>query len=250
MALHVYGVLRGGTPLPELPETAGVGDSPGEVWSVEYDDLAALVSEIADDYAPTDHDGARHLDVLARLIVETTVLPVRFGTVAPDEDAVRFEVLEPAAAELRSQLRALDGFVELRVDLTFDEQEALRGALAASPELRGLAGQADGDLEQRIGVGEIVTEGVAEWTRQQGEQVAAPLTRLARLSVPLNAGNTLVARLALLVARDRVTEMDEAVRQLRSQLSTVDVEYVGPLPPYDFLDAREPEAERTSRWGW
>lgn len=69
-------------------------------------------------------DAVSHLDVLCELVRTGPLLPLRFGTVAPDDDAVRAEVLR---AGLASQLDRLDGLVEVRVQLEFDERPRARG---------------------------------------------------------------------------------------------------------------------------
>jgi hypothetical protein len=84
----------------------------------------------------------------------------------------------------------------------------------------------------------------AEWT--------ADLASIAERSAVL-AADEQVRRTAYLVRRDRVVDADAAVARLRAAAQGVaDVEYVGPLPVYSFLDDlpadREPGPR--SRWGW
>ncbi|MGH3657257.1 MAG: GvpL/GvpF family gas vesicle protein [Micromonosporaceae bacterium] len=241
MSLHLYGVVRADT---ELPEMDGVGDPPGGLRLVEVNGIAAIVSE-ADEDTLTEQDAVKHLDVLAGVAASLPVLPLRFGTVAPDEAAVRDEVLTPKAQDFQSQLSALESDVELRLDLTFDEEEALRQVLGARPEI---ANRADGaGYDERIEIGEAIAAELQIWTQQQGEQAITPLAAIAKRHVRLPATAPNVDRWAFLVPRDRVADVDEMVNQLRIGVAA-EVQYVGPLPPYSFLEEAAPPA--TSRWGW
>lgn len=244
--LHVYAVVPAAAPLPALH---GVGDPDEPLRLVVEQDLAAVVSAVDDPAALTEDDAVHHYDVLAALAAETTVLPMRFGTAAPDDAAVRGEVLAEGADDLRDGLAALDGMVELRVDLAFDEQQVLRAVVSAHPELTGLDGRA-GDLEHRLRIGEAVSHEVQAWTQDRGDQLMAHPVALARRAFRLASDDAFVDRWALLVARDRVSEVDDAVAAIRQRDDGVWVEYVGPLAPAHFLDEPPGEAASGSRWGW
>src|ERR671914_3062724 len=116
MALLVLGVVRQGHPEPPGSRK----DDAFDVRLLESGDLAAAVTEIDDDTALTEDDAARHLDTLILLLRDGPVLPLAFGTVSPDEDAVRTEVLDATAADLAQRLDAVDGFVETRLEVNFD----------------------------------------------------------------------------------------------------------------------------------
>ena len=96
---------------------------PPGVRAVVGDGLAVVVADLRAD-SRADVDAVSHLDVLCELVCTGPVLPLRFGTVAPDDDAVRAEVLR---AGLAPQLDRLDGLVEVRVQLEFDERRRERG---------------------------------------------------------------------------------------------------------------------------
>src|SRR5689334_7670159 len=84
----IYGFVPGD--VEPTPSAQGVGDPPAEIDTVMYDDVAALVSDV-----PLDRPLGRSADLRAyqRLLDGTAtvapVLPVRFGTVLTDRDAVR-----------------------------------------------------------------------------------------------------------------------------------------------------------------
>lgn len=259
MPLHLYGVVRAGISVPTIE---GVGEPPGVVRAIEHDDLAALASEIDDPERLGESDAVRHLDVLTAVVAEDAVLPLRFGTTAPDEQSVRDEVLAPAAARLRDQLTRFADLVELRVDLGFDEETTLRAVLADRSDIRDLATPPPGSnwLEQQVTLGEAVAEALTGLIGEQGEAMVRPLAERARQAVRLPAPQTQVDRWAFLVPRSDLSEMDAIVSAVRADNPSVAVEYVGPLPVSSFLteDSTEDSTEnaepatssRSSRWGW
>lgn len=246
MALHVYGVV--GTDA-RVPKMRGVGAPGRPLKLVRAGALAALVSEVSDPEALTEQDAVRHLEVLSAMAARNTVLPMRFGTAAPDAQAVCTEVLEAAGPELLASLKALDGYVELRVHLDFDEELALREAASEHPELLGNRARTHG-MDQRIRLGEAVASVLQEWITAAGDELLAPAIELSRSSIRLDSPAQHQIRWALLVARDRVPEVDQAVANARLRRGDVEIEYVGPLPVYNFsLDSTDDDGSG-SRWGW
>lgn len=257
MPLLVYGLVRARHPDPP-EDPAGVGDPPSPVRLVRAGQVAAAVSEIGD-WTLRDEDALGYLDVLTGLLDAGPVLPVRFGTVAPDDDAVRAEILRPAAEIVAARLDELDGLVEVRIEVTADEDAELRDLLAGTPELRRMVqgGQGrGGSLTYRIDIGERVSEGLAERRAALDARVAATLRPLA-----VDYGShtsdelTVLSQFYLIRAAD-LGRFDDAVQRLRSNLDNrYTVGYVGPLPPLDFTgDVERPPATGDSRggsrWGW
>jgi hypothetical protein len=253
MPLLVFGVVRADHPSP------GGGDADGDrlgVALVQSGEVAAAVTEIADDQELSEEDATWHLDTLILLLRDGPLLPLAFGTVSPDEDAVRAEVLDPVADDLVRRLDAVDGFVEARFEVFFDEAAALKQVMQGDPDLQGLAAESrdGGGLDVRIALGEAVSGRLTEWRRQQAEEMLPALAESAESVVELESHEPLQQRWAFLVREDRLEELDQAVGKVRSSLGTgAAVEYVGPLPVYSFLAQLEPTpppAEQRSAWGW
>jgi hypothetical protein len=81
---------------------------------VRAGDLAAAVSDAAEGLVLRDEDAFVHLDVLVALLADGPVLPVRFGTVVEDDDAVCTDVV--GNTSLAGELESLADVVELHVD--------------------------------------------------------------------------------------------------------------------------------------
>jgi Gas vesicle synthesis protein GvpL/GvpF len=251
MALLVFGVVRQGHPTPPRKRKGDAYD----VRLVESGDLAAAVTEIDDETALTEDDAARHLDTLILLLRDGPVLPLAFGTVSPDEDGVRSEVLDATAADLADRLDAVDGFVETRLEVNFDEQAALRDIMDNDPDVRGMAAKTkdqDSALDLRLALGEAVSARLMDWRKLQVDALLPRLTGPVHSVAELESQEPLQQRWAFLVSADRLGELDEAVGEQRSALGTgASVEYVGPLPVYSFLaQITDRPARQGSAWGW
>jgi Gas vesicle synthesis protein GvpL/GvpF len=216
--------------------------------------LAAAVSE-APDHGLTDDDAVAHLDLLAALVADVPVLPMPLGTTAPDDDAVREEVLTPLADRLERQLAAIADLVEVRLDLAFDTDAVVADIARSDPEIGRLAARSrapGAGFADRLALGEAVADRVADHEAALAEQWTAELAGIAERGALLSADEQ-VRRSTFCLRRERLADADAAVARLRDAAAgRADVEYVGPLPVYSFLDelSTGPEPEPRSRWGW
>ncbi|MGY1781598.1 GvpL/GvpF family gas vesicle protein [Geodermatophilus sp. SYSU D01036] len=249
--LLVHGVVR-------EADAAAVGRvPPGRLQqprAVVAGPLAAVVSDAPDGELVGD-DAVAHLDLLVTLVVTVPVLPLPFGTVAPDEDAVRAEVLEPSADELAQRLDAVADLVELRLDLDFDTDASVAAVSRDDPDIARLAARArvpGASLADRMAVGEAVAARVADRQAELAATWTQELSGVAEQSRELHVDEQ-VSRTAYLVRRGRLDDADAAVARLREAAAgSASVEYVGPMPVYSFLDdvvVGSQPAPR-SRWGW
>jgi len=251
MVLLVHGILRAedadlpGVGLPDALRPRAVTAGP----------VGALVSP-APDRELTAQDAEPHLDLLIAVVAAgLPVLPVAFGTVAPDDDAVREEVLDPEAGLLEQRLAAVADLIELRLDVVFDTDASVAAVRDADPDLRRMAERLGGPgvgLSERLALGEATATRVAEHQSALVEEWTAELEELAERSAVLH-GDEQLRRIAYLVRRDRLDDADAAVSRLQAALGNrARIEYIGPLPVYSFLDDLDvgPSPEPASQWGW
>lgn len=139
---YVYGIVP--ADVETDPEARGVGDPPGEIGVVRHGDIAALVSEFPAERSPANQeDKAAHTDLLDATAAEVPVLPVRFGAVMRDPDAVTEELLKANHDEFAAALRELEGRAEYVVKADYVGQvpagvpDADAGQLAAVLEELG-----------------------------------------------------------------------------------------------------------------
>lgn len=244
VVVYLYGVVRAED---DVPDAKGLGEPATPLRGIVAGDVAAVAGDLPDDFELRDEDAVRHLDVLNDLAAAQPVLPLQFGTVAPDDESVRTEVL--AAPGLRESLEAIGPYVELRIEFVFDEDTVVRQVLAADPALHDEARATS--LEARIELGQAVSERVQDRVGERGRQLVDELTELTADTAHLRARDAHEDRWALLVERSQLPEVDGAVLQLREGAPDASITYVGPMPPVSFLDQvqQQPQQNR-SRWGW
>jgi hypothetical protein len=245
MVLRLYAVVGADHPLPDHPGVRGA-----ELTSVRSGDLAAVASsEEAGDEADdaSDQDAVDHLELITALVADGPVIPLRFGTIAPDEGAVRDEVLESSRDAFEQHLAATAGVVEVLVVVQFDEDAALREVVTPDD----LGGTDGADMSERVAIGEHVVERLVGAARGWADRLLGRALERAEAVAALETPEPTSVRYALLVRRDRLADLDTEMRQV-SMSDTVPchVEYVGPLPPVDFPLETTADDSNSSRWGW
>ncbi|HEX5534431.1 MAG TPA: GvpL/GvpF family gas vesicle protein [Actinomycetales bacterium] len=235
--LHLYGVVTDSAMTPQ--DVSGRLDRP--VRYVADDGLRAIVSDIGDDTRVGRADLLAHAHVLEAFAAVTTVVPGQFGMLFPDEETVRKDLLRARHEELAHLIASFEGLVQLTVHVRFQEEPALREVLSRDPDLVGLreaarAPDADQDLQVRLG--QAVEQGLEQL---KGEEADVLLQRLApharAVAVNEARGANDVLNVALLVERGKQRELDAAVSELGEEVaSRMTVRYVGPQPPYSFLE--------------
>jgi hypothetical protein len=242
-AVYVYGIVSAAD-ADKLPHTEGLEGTTGVVRAVVADDLAAIVSDLEPGHTPgRREDLDAHRRVLSETVERTTTIPMRFGHVLEDDDAVRERVLARHANVLGELLRSLDGHVQMMVR-AFDANEGLlRDVLAADPELARESAALKSQPEPaahaaRVRFGERLAKAV---DARRAEVESALVDELSPLAVDIQLeppnSERVVCSAQLLVRREDRPALDERVRALGDALrGFMAFRYVGPLPPYSFAD--------------
>lgn len=251
---YVYGVVRSAHQAVE--DLYGVGRPPAAVRLVSSGPLAAIVSDVDDGFNVEEADARAHVHVLIGLLGGGPVIPLRLGTVAPDDDAVRAEVLDAARDDLAGALDGLDGLVELHVDADDNEAEAIAAVAGAAPVRPGESV----DFQSALEVGQHVAQLLIEHRQRLADEIVERLRPIAVRDAPrsaINGPEDPVLRWAFLVKADDITTFDETVVSIRAAYPSLAIRYVGPLPAAHFVDWRAaPERDETdpfqtqSNWGW
>jgi hypothetical protein len=236
---YVYGVVRGDGAAPEITGIAGAS-----LELVAADGVAALTSVAPDAYLEAGRDELfAHSRVLEAALAKGTVLPMRFGVVIPDEGTLREELLEGHGEELRGQLAAMDGKVELALKGLYDEAAVLREIVGSDSEIAGLREQIAGKPEaatyfERIRLGELIAAAYAE---RQERDAAAIVEALRPQAAAVRVGEPVHERMAVnasfLVERERLAGFDRAIEEIgRTEAGRIRFTVTGPLPPHSFVE--------------
>ncbi|MBO0819648.1 MAG: GvpL/GvpF family gas vesicle protein [Nocardiopsaceae bacterium] len=248
-AVYVYGIVPADTEVE--PGTGGVGDPPGEVRLVRHRDLAALVSDVPVG-APLGRpeDLVAHEELLDAAVTGVPVLPLRFGAVVTDDEAVSRELLDEHHDEFAGALKQLEGRAEYVVKGRYAEGAIMREVLQASQEAAELREQIKGTDEnatryQRIRLGEIVSEAVSGHRERDTRAVGDALDGHVEASLVREPTHELDAvHTAFLAETGKEPELERALDKLaRDWEGRIELRLLGPLAAYDFVGAAQPDPE-------
>ncbi|MER6681446.1 GvpL/GvpF family gas vesicle protein [Streptomyces olivaceoviridis] len=238
MSTYVYGITARSH--PALPEgMTGVGEPPLPVRVLTAGELAAVVSDAPEGLRPKRRDLLAHQNVLAEAGAAGCVLPMRFGSVSPDDDTVT-SVLTERAEHYLERLRELEGKVEYNVKATHIEEAVLHRVMAENAEVRALAEAnrraGGGSYDDRIRLGEMVAGAV----KAKEAEDAAEVQRLlqpgaAAVSVGPESTGWLL-NVSFLVSRESAEDFLAAVERVRKSHAHLELRVNGPLPPYSFVE--------------
>ncbi|MER7185239.1 GvpL/GvpF family gas vesicle protein [Streptomyces hyaluromycini] len=237
MAVYIYSITGKQHPL-RLDGLNGVGEPPAGLRTVTAGPLCAVVSDAPEDLRPKRRDVIAHQEVQERLMADGTVLPMRFGLIAENDEAVQV-ALEQNAADYTDRLQALEGCSEYHLKASQDEDALLREILRESDAARELNdeirdGAAAPDAPLRLG------ELVAQEVQARQEALAAgvvealrPFARSLESSQPTGSD---FLNVSFLVTEDREEAFLTTELSVAHQMGDdVDFRLNGPLPPYSFV---------------
>ncbi len=244
MGKYMYCVIR--CPEPRQFTTLGIGERGDIVHTVHFMDLAAAVSDSPTiEYENSRRNMMAHTLVLEEVMREFTILPVRFGTVAPSAEATQEKVLKRRFGELQGLLQGMKGRVELGLKAFWYEENIFREIVEENPAIRhlrdSLAGRRPEETYyERIRLGEMIDSAMWKKRDEDAERILASLRPLVYQTQTNKAiTDRMVLNAAFLVDETRQTEFDAAVRLLDEEMrrrKRLIFKYVGPVPPYNFVN--------------
>lgn len=242
MGKYLYGVIK--CPEPRHFTNRGIGERGDLVETVHFMDLAAVISDSpVIDYDQSRRNMMAHTVVLEEVMKEYTLLPVRFGTVAPSNEAIQDQVLKRRYGELHGLLLEMQGRVELGLKAFLYEGVIFEEILQENPAIRRLRDSLMGRSPEqsyydRIQLGEMVESAMWKRRDEDAEKLVSglrPLVRQTRVNKILT--ERMVLNAAFLVDDKRQPEFDQAVKKLDEEMGKrLILKYVGPVPPYNFVN--------------
>jgi hypothetical protein len=238
--LYVYGVVRADHPVPD--GLTGVDDTP--VRLVGTDDVAAAVGVIALDRPPGRRaDLLAHSRVLDALADPGPVVPVQFGSVLTEVDAVVHDFLLPEADRFAELLDQLVGRRQFNVRGRYNQDAVLAEVVSEDPEIAALR-ERTRDLPEHVAQAERVRLGelVSHALERKREQDAATvldivLPHAAASSERGGAGLDHMMDVAFLVDDDRRAGFEDALEAVAEAMhERVRLQLMGPMAPYDFVE--------------
>ena len=236
---YVYGVVRVDQALPD--GLTGLDGS--HVRLVGHETVGAAVGSIYLERPPgRGADLVAHTEVLEALAMRGPVVPVRFGSVLPDDDTVLSEVLAPRLDRFDELLSSLGGQAQFNLRAAYHEAGILQEVISENPaiaELRDFTRDRDPDAvhPQLVRLGELVARAVDGKRASDSSFVLEQVRPLVTQDV-VEPGRAIdqVFDASFLVADDRRGEFEDLLEALAEGMhERVRLQLTGPLPPYDFV---------------
>jgi hypothetical protein len=237
--LLVYGVVDAGSGVPD--DLAGLDDA--SLRTIDHGEVAAVVSEFALDRPPgRRRELVGFSKILDQLHAAGAVVPVRFGTVVPDDEAVVEDLLAPRVAQLVATLQDLVGRSQFTVQASYHEDVVLGEIVAADPQIAELRRLTRDQPEEaaygeRVRLGELVSRALEH---KQGYDADELLRRILAHSVAHvvrpTSGLDRLLDVALLVDDDHQDDFEDALEELAEDVhERMRLRLLGPMAAYDFV---------------
>jgi hypothetical protein len=226
---------------PWTPEPVGFDGRP--VYVLSSGRAAAVVSDVPNrPLRPERRNLATHYTVLKRLMSQSAVLPMGFGTIADSAESI-LQILQIHQEALLQQLLRVVGKFEMGLRVSWNVPNIFEHFVSTHPELRELRDQmfrpgSDPSPQEKIALGQMFDRTL------NAERVAHALRVVGALSpacfeIKENKARDEreVMNLACLVGRTAQVAFEQSVFNAAREFDdayTFDIS--GPFPPHNFVD--------------
>jgi hypothetical protein len=238
---YVYCIIH--TDDPRRFGPIGIGTEPTEVHTVNYRDIAAVVSDTPlEVYDPTRENVLAHERVNEVVMRDFTVIPMSFSTVfKTSEDIV--ELLRSAYDAFRDVLVKMQDKLEFGLKVLWEPETIIREIEKDDENLRLLrqeiSHQKGSTYFARMQYGRLVDSLLQERSEKLVSEIIDTLSSVSvasRTNKPI--GDKMILNGAFLVARDREPDFDAKVKEIDARYENLIFKYTGPWPPYNFVNIR------------
>src|SRR6266571_3935540 len=240
---YVYGIIEAGDRIPF--GKMGIGGKGEAVYTVNYQDIAAVVSKTSVFiFDPTRENALAHEHVIEMVMKTHTIIPMSFGTVFRTDDDIR-EVLKSIYASLKDVLKQMAGKLEFGLKVNWDRDRIIEELKEDDEEIRRFHQEITRKHLQstylaRMQLGRMIDKSLAERSGLYVRDIYEALRGVcvaSRDNQPI--GDKMIMNAAFLVERQRETEFDNAVNKIaRKYGQRLKFKYTGPWPPYNFVNIR------------
>jgi hypothetical protein len=223
----------------------GIGGTGEQVYSVRYQDIAAVVSNTSVYiFDPTRENALAHEHVIETVMKMYTIIPMSFGTVFRTDDDIR-EVLKSIYSSLKDVLKQMSGKLEFGLKVNWDREQIIEELQREDEEIRQfhqeiIRKHLQSTYLARMQLGRMIDKAMAERSTQYVREIYEALRSVcvaSRDNPPI--GDKMIMNAAFLVERKREAEFDGVVNKIAKKYGKrLKFKYTGPWPPYNFVNIR------------
>jgi hypothetical protein len=232
MGKYLYGIINS----ENRKSFGNIGMGNGEVYSVQFKDVGAVVSDVLENCEVGTEGAKTHEAVLRQILEVHAVIPMSFGIVAKDEAEIK-TILKRTRMKLKKTLEKIDDKLQINVKISWDKA-IFASILKENREVRKLTGEAKENADQSfmIKLGRKVKSALDERKSEYVEDVKASLKSLScELEENKVTDQDTLINLAFLIDKKREQEFCDKLEELEKKYEgKLNFLAVGPLPPYNF----------------
>ena len=238
---YVYCIIKTQSPLMFGP--LGIGPDPADTHTVNYRDIAAVVSNtpmVVQD--PTRDNVLAHQRVNETVMQQHTVIPMSFGTVFKTDDDI-IELLRSAYDAFTDVLNKMQDKFEFGLKVLWDRDQIIREIEEEDEDIRRLKGEISSQKGStyfaRMQYGRLIDAALqARSERYVAEifQALRDVSVASRSNKPI--GDRMIMNAAFLVGREMEHAFDSRVKDIGQRYEKLTFKYTGPWPPYNFVNIR------------
>jgi len=238
---YIYCIIESNKPRSFGP--LGIGGRADELYTVCFNGLAACVSNSPIiKYSCLRDNMLAHEMAIEEVMKEYTVLPVRFNTIADDEEKVK-KILEIDHDGFIDALKNMEGKKELGLKAIFKEEIIYKDILERYEDIRILKEKIallspERTYYQRMEIGRMVEASLQNEREICKKEILDSLIPLAEDNKINNTyGELMILSAAFLVNRDKEVEFDRKVEEFNTKYGDkIKFKYVGTIPPFNFVN--------------
>jgi hypothetical protein len=240
---YVYGIVHSRDNIDFAK--IGIGGSGEMVYTVNYQDIAAVVSNTqVYIFDPTRENALAHEHVIETVMKTYTIIPMSFGTVFRTENDIR-EVLKSIYPSLKDVLHQMSGKLEFGLKVNWDRDRIIEDIKQDDEEIRKfhqeiIRKHLQSTYLARMQLGRMIDKALGERSTGYVREIYESLRGVcvaSRDNQPI--GDKMIMNAAFLVERDREPQFDDAVNRIAKKYGQrLKFKYTGPWPPYNFVNIR------------
>ncbi len=222
----------------------GIGERGDKVYTICFQDISAVVSDSPiKKYSALRKDLIPHESVIEEVMKTFTVLPVRFSTIAEDEDKVKM-ILEGEHGRFVDLLKYMEGKKELGLKAIFKSNDVIyKDILEKYEDIKALKEKfailpPEVSYYQRVEIGKMVESALKKEKEICKNDILKTLSPLAVDVKTIDTyGNQMIINSAFLVEKHKEAEFDQNVNEYMDKYGyKINFKYVGTVPPFNFVN--------------
>jgi hypothetical protein len=238
---YVYCIVHSSDPLRF--GAIGIGEDSPEVQTINYRDLAAVVSDVPIGVLDSTRDNVlSHERVNETVMRDHTVIPMSFGTIFKTRDDI-VELLRSAYDAFGDVLAKMQNKLEFGLKVLWERDVIVKEIEHEDEDIHRLknelSSQKGSTYFARMQYGRAIDAALQTRSERYVAEIIEKLRDVSvasRINKPI--GDKMILNAAFLISRDQEAEFDARVKEIAAQHDKLTFKYTGPWPPYNFVNIR------------